>query len=264
MPPNMSRVASSSLTRLYLTEASGFLSGRLGETLFKVATPELISKASGMVPDGILDTPDRQKNFAFALGMFALTLSRSAAVAQATEKFMIESLEELALRKGELIGNDAKKATIIKDVFSKHTSSIDALRVAIAPPTAPGRNLWDVLAALSASKQEAFWNWFKIQEPLFRDSVHNMGATIVVTEERLLSFIDAPIEVKKEAMEHLLNKSPRLGQSKSALERFFGDIRGKGEKYLEPDGPEMQDFAAKATARATDRNDRIKARRRLF
>lgn len=264
MPPNVPRVASSGLSKLYLTEASGFISGRLGELIFKAAPPALISKAAGMVPDGILDTPDRQKSFAFALGMFALTLSQSAAVAQVTEKFLIESLEELALRKGELVGNDAKKTAIIKDVFNKHAAPIDALRASMSRATAPGRNLWDTLAVLSADKQTAFWDWFQLQEDAFRKEVHESGAGIVVSEERLLSFISAPDKVKAESMEHLLRKSPKLGPGKSALERFFGDIRGKGEKYLEPDGPEMQDFAAKATARATDRNDRIKARRRLF
>lgn len=264
MPPNVPRVASSGLSKLYLTEASGFISGRLGELIFKAAPPELINKAAGMVPDGILDTPDRQKSFAFALGMFALTLSQSAAVAQVTEKFLIESLEELALRKGELVGNDAKKTAIIKDVFNKHAAPIDALRASMSRATAPGRNLWDTLAALSADKQAEFWTWFETLPVDERREVLETGSGIVVSEERLLSFIDAPRGLKGELMKGLLDKSPKLGPSKSALERFFGEVRGKSEQYLDPNGPEMQALVTDANDRAQARDDRLRKRRRMF
>lgn len=260
------RVPPTPFGRIFTGEAAAFLAARGGEAIFKIVPQQVIDTCVDLLPPSILSTPDRQKDFARYAKTFALLLFRGDVVkAEIVQEFLVESLEEIANRKDEYeSGRGDKKKSIVQEALNKRASKLEKLRAAISPPTAPGRNLWDTLAVLPAYKQVAFWDWFKLQEEPFRDSVHDTGATIVVSEERLLSFIDAPPEMKNETMEHMLKKSPKLGPSKSALERFFGGVRGKGEKYLEPDGPEMVDYTNTATARATDRKDRIKARSRLF
>lgn len=263
---NPNRVPPAPFGRIFTGEAAAFLAARGGEAIFKIVPQQVIDTLVDVLPAGVLSTPDRQKDFARYAKMFALIMTRGDVVkAEIVQEFLGESLEEIANRKDEYeAGRGDRKKSMVQEILNKRVGKLDKLRAAVSPATAPGRNLWDTLAVLTADKQTAFWDWFQLQDDGFRKEVHESGAGIVVSEERLLSFINAPDKVKAESMEHLLRKSPKLGPGKGALERFFGDIRGKGEKYLEPDGPEMVDFATKATARATDRKDRVKARSRMF
>lgn len=252
--------------RIFTGEAAAFLAARGGEAIFKVVPQQVIDTCVDILPAGILSTPDRQKDFARYAKVFALLVFRGDVVkAEIVQEFLVESLEEIANRKDEYeSGRGDKKKSIVQEALNKRASKLDKLRAAISPPTAPGRNLWDTLAVLPAYKQVAFWDWFKSKDSKDRDHILDIGSGIVVTEERLLSFIDAPPEVKVELMKNLLDKNPRLGPSKGPLERFLGDVRGKGGQYLDPEGAEMADFKDKTEKRAKERKDKVRARGRMF
>ncbi len=263
---NPNRVPPTPFGRIFTGEAAAFLAARGGEAIFKVVPQQVIDTCVDILPAGILATPDRQKDFARYAKTFALLVFRGDVVkAEIVQEFLVESLEEIAKRKDEYeAGRGDRKKSMVQDVLNKHASKLDKLRASVTTATQPGRNLWDTLSQLRAGKQTEFWTWFETLPVDERRKVLETGSGIVVVEERLLSFIDAPRGLKGELMQGLLDKSPRLGPSKNALERFLGDVRGKSEQYLEPDGREMLAFVTDANDRAGTREDRVKKRGRMF
>lgn len=251
--------------RVFTGEAAAFLAARGGEAIFKVVPQQVIDTVVDILPAGVLATPDRQKDFARYAKTFALLLFRGDVVkAEIVQEFLVESLEEITNRKDEYeAGRGDRKKSMVQDVLNKHASKLDKLRASVAPANQP-RSLWDTLAQLSSGKQTEFWTWLESLPVDERRKVLETGSGIAVTEERLLSFIDAPRGLKDELMSGLLDKSPKLGPSKSALERFFGEVKSKSAQYLDPNGSEMQEFVTDANDRAQEREDRAKKRGRMF